>query len=528
MAYKELLLLYNVIILTHAASVKRDEFTGEFPTMNPAPDSRFAKEDKEYWINQGTVHLHNILVNLNKKENPVAKNLIIFIGDGMGITSATAGRIYKGQRNGEMGEESSLFFERFPNVALSKTYNVDHQVPDSAGTATAIFTGVKARFKLIGLDVRNKAGEFDEGIYELSKINSLMTWAQAANKSTGIVTNTRITHATPAGTYAHIPHRDWECDALIPKAHRNSLKDIARQLVEDEPGYKFKVILGGGQEQMGYVNLNQSSVCPRSDGLNLTEKWMRNHKDNKAHFVTNKADLNSIPNDTEYLLGLFSENHMPYELIRRKSKPDVPSLTEMTLAALKILKNSSQGYALMVEGGLIDRAHHQNFARLAMEELSEFDNAVGAALEHADSDTLIVVTSDHSHSFAFSGYPARGNDILGAGNVTIPYLTLSYANGPGFNYHYVSPEDKLNKYPWRNVMKDRTRLTNPFYRQLAAVYLKDDTHGGEDVPIYAKGPGSNLFRGVMEQSNIAHIVSYAMCIGPQKKLNPHCNCSSAY
>jgi Alkaline phosphatase len=110
------------------------------------------------------------------------------------------------------------------------------QVPDSAGTATAMFTGVKGKFYMLGLDPRAKHKVCEKELNEKSKLDSIMKWAQEAGKDTGVVTTTRITHATPAALYAHTNHRDWECDSEIPAGSQNCVKDIARQLVEDEPG----------------------------------------------------------------------------------------------------------------------------------------------------------------------------------------------------------------------------------------------------------------------------------------------------
>lgn len=112
-------------------------------------------------------------------------------------------------------------------------------------------------------------------------------------------------------------------------------------------------------------------------------------------------------------LGTFAGRHMPYELLRDKSPAGSPSLPEMTKNALKVLKKSPKGFVLMVESGLIDKAHHDNYARMALEESSQLEEAVRIALNETGPDTLIIVTADHSHSFTFNGYPARGNDILG-------------------------------------------------------------------------------------------------------------------
>jgi len=114
-------------------------------------------------------------------------------------------------------------------------YELLLQVPDSAGTATAMFTGVKSKYYMLGFDSNAKFNECDVERNANSQLSSIMTWAQMEGKHTGIVTTTRVTHATPAALYAHSNHRDWECDSEIPPAFKDCIKDIARQLVEEEP-----------------------------------------------------------------------------------------------------------------------------------------------------------------------------------------------------------------------------------------------------------------------------------------------------
>ncbi|KAL6259277.1 hypothetical protein P5V15_009195 [Pogonomyrmex californicus] len=473
-----------------------------------------------FWLKSGQETLHRILAQ-QKNENR-AKNVIIFIGDGMGISSITAGRIYIGQLNGQTGEEYQLAFEKFPYTGLAKTYNVDKQVPDSAGTATAIFSGVKTKYRLIGLDARAQYNKCDKEINELSKLTTVADWAQQSGMDTGYVTNTRITHATPAGLYAHINHRDWECDSAIPKKQRLCAKDIARQLIEDEPGNQFKVILGGGAQYMG-MNIEpiDPQSCLRSDGRNLVEEWQAKHPKGRA--VNNTQDLMSIDiNNTSHILGVFSPNHMPFHAVK---SPEIPSLANMTMQAIRLLKKNKNGFLLMVESGKIDTAHHSNWAKLALRELYELEEAVKVALRLLNiEETLIIVTADHSHSFTLNGYPSRGNDILGFGNRSAdltPYETLSYANGPGFYYHRRNDSHNVNE-TWRKVEEDPTR-NDPFYMHFAGKYLKDETHGGEDVGVYAIGPYSHLFRGTFEQNYIAHAVAYAACF---KDWPSHCD--SAY
>lgn len=512
------------MVFAKGASISKPPSDSNFEAILSMPEQTILLQDRNYWQRDAQEYIERKIYNNRIPERQFAKNLIIFIGDGMGVTTSTAARIYKGQRTSTgRGEDYSLSFDHFPHVALAKTYNVDKQVPDSAGTATAIFTGIKSRYNMLGLDVRNELGKFKRSVYEDSELTSIMTWAQTMHKDTGIVTTTRVTHATPAATYAHSLHRDWECDSLVPQGYRDHVKDIARQLVEDYPGRKFNVIFGGGQEQFGFklFNKEEKSVCARTDGANLTEEWFTLNGNDSRYFVVDEEGLNNVPDDARHVLGLFSWSHLPYEIIRKRVAPKVPSLSTMTEKAIKILNKNHHGFVLMVEGGLIDIAHHDNMARAAMEEVSEFDNAINKALDLTDDDTLILVTSDHSHSFSFNGYAHRGNDIMGFGNETFPYLTLSYANGPGFNYHF-NPKGPTG-YPWKNLSTDDTRLKNPLYQQMSSFYLIDDTHGGEDVPIYANGPLSHLFSGVIEQNYIAHLISYALCIGPHAFLNVNCH-----
>lgn len=475
-------------------------------------------EEVNYWKRYGDMRLHEAL----NKKNTVghAKNVIIFIGDGMGMTTITAARIYKGQLSGKNGEEYQLSYEKFPNIGLSKTYNVDKQVPDSAGTATAMFTGVKSKYYILGLDSNGEYNECDVQRNKGSRLDSIMKWAQVAGKDTGVVTTTRITHATPAALYAYSNHRDWECDSKIPPKYRDCIKDIARQLVEDEPAKNFKVILGGGMKQLGIpvADHGDDDSCNRTDGRNLLDTWMEGRQN--FLFVNNTADLmNADVDKLDYLMGIFSPGHLPYALERDHGPNGTPSLQNMTAQAINILSKSATGYVLMVEGGRIDHAHHHNHAKLALHEASELADAVEYAVANTDpSETLIIVTADHSHSFTINGYPNRGNDILGYANKTVvdnPYETLTYANGPGYYTHLISNSSNCSTNLWRVFPQKEREQTR--YHHFAPYYLEDETHGGEDVPVFSAGPSSHLLTGVFEQNYIAHVVGYAACIGPPAK-----------
>ncbi|MFN2329763.1 MAG: alkaline phosphatase [Chromatocurvus sp.] len=451
---------------------------------------------------------------------PRAKNVILFVGDGMGISTVTAARILDGQRKGMSGEENSLSFEKFPFTGLAKTYNTDSQTADSAGTMSAMVTGVKTRIGVFGVDETAQRGDCASG--KAAELVTALELAERAGKSTGIVSTTRITHATPAATYARTVDRDWENDSDLPPAAREEgCTDIARQLVNStaamqarfgNPGIDgIDVILGGGRANFLPVDAGR-----RSDGDNLVEHWLARNPD--GIFVDSRESLRSAPQGAR-LLGLFTNSHMSYEQDRPESEP---SLSDMTLAALDRLEDNREGYFLMVEGGRIDHAHHAGNASAALRDTIAFSEAVQAAVERTDSeDTLIIVTADHSHVFTIAGYPRRGNPILGkmvaVGETEpalaadgMPYTTVSYANGRGFRD--LGDETNADRGYAGTPLSGRADLsdvdtTQSGYHQEALVPLSSETHGGEDVAVYASGPGAYLVSGTLEQNVLFHIMA---------------------
>lgn len=474
------------------------------------------EKDKQYWHNIAKGYIKRKLQY--QENNKIAKNVILFVGDGMGVSTVTAARILRGQLNGRPGEETILKFEEFPHAAFSKTYTLDRQTPDSAGTATAIVTGIKANFRLLGLDGSAKFGDCEGSAGKQTE--SILDWAMdvGVGKSTGIISNARITHATPAASYAHVASRNWEGDVDM-KDVTGGCRDIAQQLIRENQ--RIKVIMGGGRRYF----LPNTTVDPetneidknqRQDGLDLVQEWKDDKKDRGVvyKYAWNKDMFDEIdPRYTDYVLGLFAPSHMHYELDRDKSGPTgEPSLSEMTKKAIQILKkDKTRGFFLYVEGSHIDVAHHYGLAKKALHETLEFENAVRAAVELTDpEETLIVVTADHSHPFDIQGFSYRGNDILGLADPQAarpaqdgkPYTSLMYTNGPG----YTDGRENLT-----GVNISSTEFVFP-----SGVPIYISTHAGEDVPIYAIGPMSHLFYGVHEQSYIAHVMAFSACIGPYR------------
>ncbi len=477
------------------------------------PDTGQWYRDGEKTV-QATLHL--------KANHQRARNLILFIGDGMGLSTVTAARILEGQQRGQPGEENLLSFERFPYVALSKTYNSNQQIPDSAGSMSAIMTGVKTKAGLIAMDQTIRVNECTST--RGHRLQTLLEQAELADKSTGIVTTSRLTHATPAATYAHTSGRDWEGDSEMPaQAIADGCKDIAVQLIEFPYGDGPEVALGGGRRYFMPEGKGR-----RKDGRNLVDEWLAKRKD--AAYVWNRSQLEALDvAHTGHLLGLFNASHMQYEADRSLEKGDEPSLTEMTRKAIEVLQKNKHGYFLMVEAARIDHAHHAGNAYRALTDTIELSNAVAAARAMTSTrDTLIIVTADHSHAFTMTGYATRGNPILGKVIINNkfgepetkndlaadgkPYTTLGYQNGPGYAFDdSIILTDKRRK-PDAGRGQDLSDIdtTDRRFHQQSLVPMKSETHSGEDVAVYADGPGAYLLHGVIEQNVIYHIMKQAM------------------
>ncbi|MEK8034456.1 alkaline phosphatase [Ideonella sp. DXS29W] len=472
------------------------------------------------WFNAG-----KSFIATSKHIEPIktrAKNVILFVGDGMGISSVTGARILEGQLNGKPGEENRLSFETLPYVAFSKTYSWDQQTSDSAPTMSAIMTGYKTREGMLSVNHLTARGDCSAANLASTSVKTLLEKAADNGKATGVVSTARLTHATPAATYAHTPVRDWEADSNQPAGCE--VKDIARQLLEVSPKVRnsLKVAMGGGRTYfLPKVKNGANFYDPeyptqqgrRNDGRDLTQEWVTT-RGTGAQFVWNKAQFDAIdPATTPYLLGLFEPSHMQYEADRTLDTAGEPSLTEMTDKAIKMLSRQPNGYFLHVEAGRVDHAHHAGNAKRALLDAIELSRAVKRAMEMTnEQDTLIIVTADHSHTFTIGGYPHRGNSITGlvrevpaidgdpvknaVDSNGLPYTTLAYANGPGYR---VGGRPDLTGVDTNAIS----------FLQEATVPLASETHAGEDVPIYARGPRAYLVHGSMEQNWIYHVMRHA-------------------
>jgi alkaline phosphatase len=469
-----------------------------------------------------------------------AKNVILFVGDGMGVSTVTAARILEGQLKGMQGEENNLSFDMFPFTGLAKTYNVDAQTPDSAGTMTAMMSGVKTDVGVIGVDEDIVRG--DCSTVAGNELVTALELAELAGKSTGVISTARITHATPAATYAKSADRNWEDISDMPaEAVDAGCVDIATQLVEFENNLQdryptakhidgIEVVMGGGRRHFlpkdpafNSPDAAGSTEGDRTDGRDLTAEWQAAYPN--GVYVFDQAGFDVIdPESTGRVFGLFNESHMQYEADRHNDIAGEPSLSEMTAKAVDILDNNRKGYFLMVESGRIDHGHHAGSAYNALTDTIEFAKAVKTVVESVDmADTLIIVTADHSHVFTIAGYPKRGNPILGKvvsvgadqpalASDNLPYTTLGYTNGRGFrDLGSETDADATYDLPTATGRVDLTAVDTQAsgFHQEALVPLGSETHAGEDIAIYGKGPGAHLVGGTNEQSVVFHVMNRA-------------------
>jgi alkaline phosphatase len=285
------------------------------------------------------------------------KNIIFFLGDGMGPTTVTASRIY------QYGEDGSLTMDKLERTARIKTYSNDAQTTDSAPSMAAYMTGVKMNNEVISMSQQTIATPPGKDINGNLGINNcaatgngmpaqtILELAKSKGKAVGSITTTELTHATPAATFSHI-------------CNRNAQYAIAAQIVPGGAGYNaalsdgVDVLMGGGRNHFTPYDAT-TNKNGRADGRDLLVEFAANG----YTVAKTKADMIAAPNNKKFI-GLYSsKSHLEYELDRTATPPagegaTQPSLAEMTVKAMDVLSQNPNGYFLIVEGGRIDHALH--------------------------------------------------------------------------------------------------------------------------------------------------------------------------
>lgn len=432
---------------------------------------------------------------------PAAKNIIFFLGDGMGATTITAARIFKYK------EEGFLHMESMERTARIKTYSNDAQITDSAPSMGAYMTGIKINNDVISMadatpvwpqKDANGNGTIDACTAANGRpAPTLLELAKANGKAVGAITTTEMTHATPASTFSHSCHRD-------------AAYAIAAQIVPGGAGYNLalqdgvEVLMGGGRNLFTPFDAVRNPKG-RADGRDMLAEFAA-----RGYTVAaSAADMQTAPAGRKFI-GLYSDaGHLDYDMARPASQP---ALSAMALKAVDLLAPNPNGFFLMVEGGKIDHALHNSNAKRALLETIAFDDAIKAVLDRMRvldpglRNTLIVVTADHDHTIVMNGYAKRGNPILDivrnysdgepardADGKT--YTTLVFGNGP-------------NR-PGQRTDIDSAVAQGDDYHQEAGVRRASEAHGGGDVKLFATGAGAGAFKGTMENTRVFHLMKAA-------------------
>ncbi|WP_235848366.1 alkaline phosphatase [Litchfieldia alkalitelluris] len=396
----------------------------------------------------------------NQMAQGVAKNVIFLIPDGFSSSYATNYRWFKG--------DMSMMDPYL--VGMHRTYSANTEVTDSAAAGTAMATGVKTNNGMISTA--------PDG----TPVKTILEAAEEHGKSTGLVATSTITHATPAVFASHVASRAAE-------------SDIAPQYFETG----VDVLLGGGKQFFPDTLISDAQA-------------------KGYEYVTDRDSLSAVNNTTK-LLGLFAESSLAPELDRETTNQ--PSLAEMTTKAIEVLNQDKDGFFLMVEGSQIDWAGHGHDAAWAMNDTKAFEDAVTEALNFAQTDknTLVVIAGDHDTG----GMSVGGYDVYDA---NVEFLHNVTATG-----QYMARQINAEKTNIAEVVKEYTGIDltseevttisgatrmdiaiNQIVSKNALVGWTSLQHTGVDVQVYAYGPGSDLFRGLYENTAFPSKIAEALNI----------------
>ncbi len=459
--------------------------------------------------------------------NPPARNVIFFVGDGMGVSTITATRIFS------VGVSGQLVVDQFPFTALSRTYSSDTITPDSAPTMSAMMTGINTNNGVIGFGPDTENRDFNQN-GDGARTTTLLELAAQAGKKTGVISTARITHATPAACYSHTNNRDNENAIALQALPSDATYNTALATGVD-------LLFGGGRRffvPSGTLD-EEGDNGARGDGRDLRAEYQAAG----YSYVWNKSGFSLLDQSSLPVLGLFEASHMEFEYDRVFDVGGEPTLAQMTTKAIDMLEGDQDGFFLMVEAGRIDHAHHAGNAWRALTDCEALDEAIGAAIANVNlAETLIVISADHSHVFNIAGYPLRphaelayqtgtepanylqaphsglfnivydidsvtGNVFASTDSNGVPYTALVYGNGPGYRSGpRINPLTDTTP-GWNNAIPNGPG--DPAYFQEAAVPMSSETHSGEEVAIYAIGAGSRSVRGTKKNTYIFEVMRVA-------------------
>jgi alkaline phosphatase len=458
-----------------------------------------------------------------------AKNVILFIGDGMSNAHRVAARVLSRQIS-EGRYKGRLVIDQFPQMALVGTSGVDSLMTDSANSMSAYTTGHKSSTNALGVYADRTPDTLDD-----PRVETVGELAKRKGLAIGIVTNTEVEDATPAGVVAHTRRRaDYDV--------------IVQQFFNLKPD----VLMGGGS-----ANFIPKAVAgsKRGDEQDFVAKF----KDAGYAVATTATELKQAAPGASKLLGLYNLGNLDGVLDRKflkggsvKRFGDQPDLTQEVEAALSVLSKSENGFFLMVESGLIDKYTHALDMERSIYDTIMLDNAVGVAKAFADqrNDTLILVLADHTHPVGIVGVM---NDDMSAQGVNTPmrdrlgvYNEAGYPNYPapdaegypakvdvskriamftaGYPDYYETFRPKLEN-PMNPTVagpEKNTFVANKAYAEQPGAVFREgnlprsansDVHSAEDSLLNAYGPGSERVKGFMENTDVFKVIAHALALG---------------
>ena len=385
--------------------------------------------------------------------------IILFIGEGLTPDRLAATRVYLG------GADSPLAIDSLPHFALLTNYSNDFATPDQAAAATAIATGHKVNNRTIAVDVKGKP------------LTSIIELAREHGRSTGIVTDAKLTDPTSAAFYSHPPD-PTDSDT------------IALELVT---GGKIDIAMGGG----GAEFTPETKGGRRSDGRDLLVEMRHNGFD----VVRTRAELEAIPTwRRPKLIALFSKEEIAFaDQIEERSQQ--PSLSDMVRRAIELLQYNRRGYLLVVDAGLMRKAAQDNNAERTLNETGELDRAVSVAQRYSGQRSTIIVCGDVGiGGLNLNGFPFRkdsGIALLGLNSAGEPWIT--WASGPKGARSYGAA--KIESPP--NVEQPMAEARN---LEPAAFYAKPALNTVDDTVGFGGGPGTEALRGSTDNTTIFKIL----------------------
>lgn len=408
-------------------------------------------------------------------EKKPIKNIIFLIGDGMGTSYTSAYRYMKDNPKTKVMEKT-VFDPYLVGAQMTYPDDDNQNVTDSASAATAMSSGVKTYNAAIAVDTNQK------------NVKTVLEQAKQIGKSTGLVATSEITHATPAAFGAHDISRK-NMDAIA--------NDYYDELINGK--HKVDVLLGGGKTN--FIRKDRD----------LTKEFQKAG----YSYVTDRTSL--LANKNKQVLGLFADGGLD-KFIDRTSA--TPSLAEMTNSAIDRLKTNKKGFFLMVEGSQIDWAGHDNDIVGAMSEMEDFAKAFKAAIDFAkkDGQTLVIATADHSTGGLTLGKDGEYNffvDPIKAALRTPDFMAAQIAKGASVDEtlkKYLKLEltaEEIQSVKDAALSADVTKIDNAIEAIIDNRSFTGWTtggHTGEDVPVYAYGPGSQRFSGLIDNTDNAKII----------------------